>query len=200
MLVADRLVGRVCLAALQRAGEVRAPRRAAELERGGKHGVRRLGQRQPHGLDGVAPRVRRSRPRAARCASDSATKRARSSSSLSARRALSHGFVGTEHILLGLLAHEPGLAARVLNSLGLSIARVPATTSCRWTGPVSRAALRRSCLHTGQEGARACVARALSVGESHIRTDHVLLALVGESSGVAAHPAGLRRGRRDGPR
>jgi len=33
-------------------------------------------------------------------------------------RALHHNFIGTEHILLGLLREEEGLAARVLESLG----------------------------------------------------------------------------------
>jgi ATP-dependent Clp protease ATP-binding subunit ClpC len=39
-------------------------------------------------------------------------------------RALKHTMVGTEHILLGLLREEHGLAARLLNSLEITLADV----------------------------------------------------------------------------
>ena len=34
-------------------------------------------------------------------------------------RQLGHNFIGTEHILLGLIREEEGIAARVLNNLGV---------------------------------------------------------------------------------
>jgi ATP-dependent Clp protease ATP-binding subunit ClpC len=39
-------------------------------------------------------------------------------------RALRHNYIGTEHILLGLLREEEGMAARVLESLGITAQRV----------------------------------------------------------------------------
>ena len=39
---------------------------------------------------------------------------------------LAHGYIGTEHILLGLLREEEGLAARVLASLDITVERVRA--------------------------------------------------------------------------
>jgi ATP-dependent Clp protease ATP-binding subunit ClpC len=36
-------------------------------------------------------------------------------------RGLKHNYIGTEHILLGLLREEEGLAARVLESLGVTL-------------------------------------------------------------------------------
>ena len=39
-------------------------------------------------------------------------------------RALKHNYIGTEHILLGLLREEEGLAARVLESLDITVERV----------------------------------------------------------------------------
>src|SRR5437773_4927687 len=39
-------------------------------------------------------------------------------------RALNHSYVGTEHILLGLLLEGDGVAARVLTSLGVGITRI----------------------------------------------------------------------------
>jgi ATP-dependent Clp protease ATP-binding subunit ClpC len=41
-------------------------------------------------------------------------------------RALKHNYIGTEHILLGLLREEGGLAARVLESLEVTVDRVRA--------------------------------------------------------------------------
>ena len=41
-------------------------------------------------------------------------------------RALNHSYVGTEHILLGLLREEDGIAATVLASLGVTYDRVRA--------------------------------------------------------------------------
>jgi len=39
-------------------------------------------------------------------------------------RTLKHNYIGTEHILLGLLREEEGLAARVLESLDITVERV----------------------------------------------------------------------------
>jgi ATP-dependent Clp protease ATP-binding subunit ClpC len=46
-------------------------------------------------------------------------------------RTLKHNYIGTEHILLGLLREEEGLAARVLESLDITVERVrPAPRRC----------------------------------------------------------------------
>lgn len=44
--------------------------------------------------------------------------------SMSEARALNHSYVGTEHLLLGLLREERGIAAQVLTSMGVTIAGV----------------------------------------------------------------------------
>src|SRR3712207_8492559 len=44
-------------------------------------------------------------------------------------RILKHNYIGTEHILLGLLREEEGLAARVLESLDITVERVRAQRS-----------------------------------------------------------------------
>ena len=43
-------------------------------------------------------------------------------------RELNHSYVGTEHLLLGLLREEKGIAAQVLNSLGVSLEEARAET------------------------------------------------------------------------
>ncbi len=39
-------------------------------------------------------------------------------------QSLNHNYIGTEHILLGLIREEEGVAARVLNNLGISLGKV----------------------------------------------------------------------------
>jgi len=58
-------------------------------------------------------------------------------------RTLKHNYIGTEHILLGLLREEEGLAARVLESLDITVERVRAQ-SCGSSAPVRRSLLVRS--------------------------------------------------------
>jgi ATP-dependent Clp protease ATP-binding subunit ClpC len=54
--------------------------------------------------------------------------------SMSEARALHHSYVGTEHLLLGLIGEGQGIAAEVLVSLGLTLERVRAETA-RLLGP-----------------------------------------------------------------
>jgi len=60
------------------------------------------------------------------CLSDSQSELARQVVVLAQEeaRALKHNYIGTEHILLGLLREEEGLAARVLESLDITLERV----------------------------------------------------------------------------
>src|SRR6202050_3684069 len=101
-------------------------------------------------------------------------------------RTLRHDYIGTEHILLGLLREEEGLAARVLESLGLSADRV--------RGHVVRIVGEGNSDTSGQIPFRPRAKRvlelalreALSLGHNHIGTEHILLGLVRENEGVAA--------------
>ena len=54
------------------------------------------------------------------------TKRARQSLSVAQEEArrLNHSYIGTEHLLLGLMREQEGIAARVLTDLGLTVAQV----------------------------------------------------------------------------
>jgi ATP-dependent Clp protease ATP-binding subunit ClpA len=58
-------------------------------------------------------------------------------------RALRHNYIGTEHILLGLLREEEGLAARVLESLDVALDEVRAQVA-RNVGQGTRSRLARS--------------------------------------------------------
>jgi ATP-dependent Clp protease ATP-binding subunit ClpA len=101
-------------------------------------------------------------------------------------RALKHNYIGTEHILLGLLREEEGLAARVLESLDITVEEVRAQ--------VARIVGQGDEVTTGQipftprakKVLELALREALSLGHNYIGTEHILLGLVRENEGVAS--------------
>jgi ATP-dependent Clp protease ATP-binding subunit ClpC len=96
-----------------------------------------------------------------------------------------HGYIGTEHLLLGLLREGEGVAAKALASLGLDIESVRTHVE--------------SILGTGQESAseigytprakkviELAMEEALRLGHNYVGTEHILLGLIREGEGIAA--------------
>src|SRR5690242_10704986 len=101
-------------------------------------------------------------------------------------RALRHDYIGTEHILLGLLREEEGLAARVLESLGVTVEEVRAQV-VRIVGEGEEAVTEQiPFTPRAQKVLELALREALSLGHQHIGTEHILLGLVREYEGVAA--------------
>src|SRR5437763_844670 len=101
-------------------------------------------------------------------------------------RTLKHNYIGTEHILLGLLREEEGLAARVLESLDITVERVRAQVvrivgsgEEVTSGQIPFTPRARKGRERGLRGAR-------SLGHNYLGTEHILLGLVRENEGVAA--------------
>ena len=101
-------------------------------------------------------------------------------------RSLDHNYIGTEHLLLGLLREEEGTAARVLESLDITVEEVRAQ--------VLRVVGRGDGTPSGQipftprakKALELSLREALSLGHNHIGSEHILLALVRVRDGVAA--------------
>jgi hypothetical protein len=101
-------------------------------------------------------------------------------------RTLKHNYIGTEHILLGLLREQEGLAARVLESLDITVEGVRAEV-VRIVGSGEE-------VTSGQipftpratKVLELALREALSLGHNYIGTEHILLGLVRETEGVAA--------------
>jgi ATP-dependent Clp protease ATP-binding subunit ClpA len=97
-------------------------------------------------------------------------------------RARRRGCVGTEHVLLGLIQEEDGLAAGVLRGIGITADRVR-----DWSErPVRRSAERGTFTEEVREMFELALQEATSLGYSKIDTEHMLLALVhqGERGGA----------------
>jgi len=99
-------------------------------------------------------------------------------------RALKHNYIGTEHILLGLLREEEGLGARALESLGIAIEPVRAQVAQiigqgdeAATGQIPFTPRAKRVLEFALREARA-------LGHTYIGTEHLLLGLAREGDGV----------------
>ncbi|HEY8531865.1 MAG TPA: Clp protease N-terminal domain-containing protein, partial [Limnochorda sp.] len=98
-------------------------------------------------------------------------------------RRLGHNVVGTEHILLGLVAEGEGVAARALQQLGISLAGVRAE--------VEKVIGRGENPPVGQIGFTPRAKRVLELafdearqlGHTYIGTEHILLGLIAEGEG-----------------
>jgi ATP-dependent Clp protease ATP-binding subunit ClpC len=99
-------------------------------------------------------------------------------------RALGHNYIGTEHILLGLLRVEEGLAARVLESLDVTVEKARAQV-VRIVGEGDEIATGQIPFTPGAKKVLELGLReALSLGDNYVASEHLLLGLVGEGEGV----------------
>jgi ATP-dependent Clp protease ATP-binding subunit ClpC len=115
------------------------------------------------------------------------TQRARRVLSLAQEEAerMQHSYIGTEHLLLGLIREEGGVAGRVLRELGLSSRRVEdlverMTSSNRRSGPN-----RMDLSPSTKKVLELAVDEARRMGHHYIGTEHLLLGLVRQTDGVA---------------
>ena len=101
-------------------------------------------------------------------------------------RDLSHGYIGTEHILLGLLAERDGVAAQALTALGVGldaarhqVQEIIGEGAPQPSGHIPFTPRTKKVLELS-------LREALTLGHNYIGTEHILLGLVREGDGVAA--------------
>src|SRR5215469_11517582 len=98
-------------------------------------------------------------------------------------RTLKHNYIGTEHILLGLLREEEGLAARVLESLDITTERVRSQV-VRIVGSGEEVTSGQiPFTPRAKKVLELALREALSLGHNYIGTEHILLGLVRENEG-----------------
>ena len=100
---------------------------------------------------------------------------------------MNHGFVGTEHLLLGLIDEGEGLAARALGSFDISLEEVRERVE-ETIGPAGGTAITGETPFTprAKKVLELSLREALQLGHNYIGTEHILLGLVREGEGVAA--------------
>ncbi|MCY4247559.1 MAG: ATP-dependent Clp protease ATP-binding subunit [Chloroflexi bacterium] len=115
------------------------------------------------------------------------TQRARRVLSLAQEEAerLRHHQIGTEHLLLGLMREEGGVAGRVLRDLGLDLRRVEELVS-RLSTSEYRGGVAQLDLSPGTKKVlELAVDEARRMGHHYIGTEHLLLGLVRQQEGIA---------------
>ena len=101
-------------------------------------------------------------------------------------RSLKHNYIGTEHILLGLLREQDGLAACALESLDITVERVR-TRVVRIVGSGEEVAAGQiPFTPRAKKVLELALHEALSLAHNYIGTEHILLGLTAENEGVAA--------------
>ena len=101
-------------------------------------------------------------------------------------RLLNHNYIGTEHILLGLIHEGEGVAARALEGMGISLESVRSQVveiigqgAQAPTGHIPFTPRAKKVLELS-------LREALQLGHNYIGTEHILLGLIREGEGVAA--------------
>ena len=114
------------------------------------------------------------------------TQRARRVLSLAHQEAerMRHNYIGTEHLLLGLIREEGGVAGRVLRELGLEAERVQEMVE-RMTGTGQYRGGKLDLSPGTQQVLEYAVEEARRMGHHYIGTEHLLLGLVRYGEGVA---------------
>ena len=98
---------------------------------------------------------------------------------------LNHSYIGTEHLLLGLLREETGIAGKVLRELNVQFDRVTELVE-RITGPGRRTPFSKIDLTPRTKRViELAVDEARRLGQHYIGTEHLLLGLVRQGDGVA---------------
>jgi ATP-dependent Clp protease ATP-binding subunit ClpA len=100
-------------------------------------------------------------------------------------RLLEHGFIGTEHVLLGLLREGEGIAARALESLGVELGEARREVQ-ELIGPSPAVADALPYTPRTRHVFQAAVREAQQLGHEYVGTEHLLLGLVREGEGVAS--------------
>ncbi len=114
------------------------------------------------------------------------TQRARRVLSLAHQEAerLRHNYIGTEHLLLGLIREEGGVAARVLRELGLEAPRVEEIVE-KLTRPGQYTGGKIDLSPGTQQVLQYAFEEAQEMGNSYVSTEHLLLGLVRYGDGIA---------------
>jgi hypothetical protein len=101
-------------------------------------------------------------------------------------RTLKHDYIGTEHILLGLLREEQGLAARVLRGLEITVELVRAQVMAAVGSGEAVTSGQIPFTPRAKKVLELALREALSLSHTHIGTEHILLGLVDENEGLGA--------------
>jgi ATP-dependent Clp protease ATP-binding subunit ClpC len=101
-------------------------------------------------------------------------------------RNLNHNYIGTEHILLGLVREEDGVAARVLINLGIGLSKVRSAVEFIIGRGEKPGSGETGLTPRAKKVIELAIDEARQMGHNYIGTEHLLLGLLREGEGVAS--------------
>jgi ATP-dependent Clp protease ATP-binding subunit ClpC len=101
-------------------------------------------------------------------------------------RNLNHSYIGTEHILLGLVREEEGVAARVLVNLGIGLSKVRSAVEFIIGRGEKPGSGETGLTPRAKKVIELAIDEARQMGHNYIGTEHLLLGLLREGEGVAS--------------
>jgi ATP-dependent Clp protease ATP-binding subunit ClpC len=101
-------------------------------------------------------------------------------------RALNHDYIGTEHLLLGLIHEGEGVAASALGALGISLDAVRQKVEEFTPGGAEAPSGHIPFTPRAKKVLELSLRESLQLGHDYIGTEHILLGLIREADGVAA--------------
>ncbi len=121
---------------------------------------------------------------------DRFTERARKVMGFARREAqrFHHEYIGTEHILLGLIQEGQGVAANVLKSMAIDLEKIRREVEkIVKSGPAMEPSVQIPFTPRAKKVVELALEEAGNLGHNYIGTEHLLLALLREQEGIAAH-------------
>ena len=100
-------------------------------------------------------------------------------------RQLNHPYIGTEHLLLGLLREQQGVAANALADLGISLDGVRRQVAETIGRGVQSPGSHLPFTPSAKKAIEHSLEEALTLGHNHLGTEHILLGLLHESADTA---------------
>jgi ATP-dependent Clp protease ATP-binding subunit ClpC len=101
-------------------------------------------------------------------------------------RFLKQNYIGTEHILLGLIDEKEGIASKVFQELGISVEEIRSAIKDVITEGTSESYEHIPFTPRAKKVLELSLREALQMGHNYIGTEHILLGLLREGEGVAA--------------
>ncbi|MEE8413964.1 MAG: ATP-dependent Clp protease ATP-binding subunit [Dehalococcoidales bacterium] len=99
---------------------------------------------------------------------------------------LNHSYIGTEHILLGLIREEDGMAGKILTNLGISLGKVRSAVEFIIGRGEKSSVGEIGLTPRAKRVIELAIDEARHLGHNYIGTEHLLLGLLHEGEGVAA--------------
>ncbi len=101
-------------------------------------------------------------------------------------RLLNHSYIGTEHILLGLMAEEEGIAAQALTRMGVDLGQVRSAVEEIIGAGTQAPSGHIPFTPRAKKILELSLRESIDLGHDYIGTEHILLGMVREGEGVAS--------------